>query len=374
MELTMPLMQLDMNGLYCGGVGSAFERYRQFGLGGVRPWVHLNSYGLPSGRKYITVPLRRPDGSFIRNNKGEVETYNLLTNAPASLRQEDWLRIDETISELPKKELRFWSDIYGANPYNLANGYGTIALQRAVGDWTATATISMDPIRRGEFSKPSLDTQVFPIPVIHSDNDFTSRDIAVSQNGNFPLDVRGVRAAAQAVMLSVEQLCLGTAASYSYGGNTIYGALNHPLRFTKVLSTPTGANNATIILEIVQMVQTLRDNLFKGPYVAYYSSNYNQWMELDYSTAYPGISLRDRLAKVSGITEWRQHDYLTGYQILIVQMDADTVEGINGMPMTTVQWDEHGGFQQSFKVLCIYLPYFHSRFDGKLGINHGTAP
>jgi hypothetical protein len=378
--------QLVLNGL---GSGSSLQRLLAANMDPdvLRPWVELDQYGRPTGRNCITINVKNPDGSvkyrtdektgaLLLNSLGKPVPcrQNLLTNAPATLRQEDWLRIDERVRFAAKQRLRLWGDVYGTNPVNIPNGMGTIALQHAVATGDASATISMDPIRKGERSRPTLDTALIPLPVIHSDGSFSAREIAVSRNGGLPLDTTNIELSSRKVAETVEQLTLGTASSYTYAGGTIYGLINHPTRFTKVLTAPTGSNGGTTLAELLDMIQTLQNNFYYGPYIAYYSNSWEQYLARDYTTTYPG-SLRRRIQEgIPQIAAWRNLDYLTGYQIILVQMTPDVIEGIQGMPITTVQWEEQGGFEQCFKVLCIQVPRVRADGNGKLGVMHGAVP
>lgn len=368
------MFQLVANGLESS---SALRRLALNGLDPavLRPFLEEDKYGNLTGRSLITMQMRHPNGNPVFNEKREPVYRNFVTNAPATLRQQDWLRIDEVVRFTARNRLRLWGDLRAAVPLNVPGGMGTIAIQHAVATGRATATISMDPIKKGERSRPILDTTIIPMPTIHSDGTFSARDIAVSLNGSMPLNTTALRLAAEEVMEQVEALALGTASSYTYAGGTVYGITNFPQRSTKVMTTPTGANGATTIAEILDMLQTLRNNRFFGPYVVYYSNNWNQWMDRDYSIAGSSfMTLRQRLQAIEGISAWRSLDLLTGYQIIIVQLTDDIVEAAEAMPLTTVQWEEQGGFEQCFKVVCINVPRVKANYDGVTGIIHGTAP
>jgi hypothetical protein len=56
----------------------------------------------------------------------------------------------------------------------------------------------------------------------------------------------------------------------------------------------------------------------------------------------------------------------------MVQMTSDVIQAINGMDITTLQWETVGGMQLHFKVMCIQVPQMFSDIDGNCGICHGT--
>ena len=54
-------------------------------------------------------------------------------------------------------------------------------------------------------------------------------------------------------------------------------------------------------------------------------------------------------------------------------MEAIVVEMVNGMEVTTVQWQEKGGLVFRYKVMCIKVPRLRSDFASRTGILHGTT-
>lgn len=369
------MFQFVLNSL---GQGTSLQRLirSNMDVGVLRPYMEIDPRsGMPTGRSLINVnqrnqytgmPLLGPDGKPLKKV--------ITTNAPTTLLEQDWKLIDRKVQFAVLQRLKLWGDVFATNPYVIPNGYGTIAVTHNTAVRNATAMISMDPVRRGRRSRPIMEAGVIPLPCIHSDGDFTSREIAVTANNpQMRVDTSGIESAARAVAETVEHLIVGDS-TYTYAGGTIYGVRNHPNRFTKVLTAPTGTNGGTTLGEVAAMVQTLKDNFFYGPYIAYYSNAWQQYFARDYTTTY-SQSLFQRLQQgLPDISAWRNLDFLTGYQIILVQMTSDVIEAIQGMAITTVQWEEQGGFEQCFKVLCIQLPRIRANAYGHTGINHGAAP
>lgn len=364
-----------MNGL---GEGPSLTQLKKNGMdpGILRPFMEIDRRtGLPTGRSLAKVVARNPyTGQPVYNEKGEPQKRVIVVNSPTTMLEQDWKDIDKRVEFAAKQRLRLFGDVYGANPYNIANGMGTIAITNNTAIRNATAMISMDPIRRGRRSRPLMETTIMPLPCTHSDGGFTSREIAVTANNpSMRLDTSGIEGAARVVAETTEHLFVGDS-SFTYAGGTIYGLRNAPNRFTKVLSQPTGSNGPTIIAQIASMLQTLKDNFFYGPYIAYMSNAYQQWLMQDYTTTY-AKALWARIQEATPeITAWRPLDFLTGYQIILVQMTSDVIEAVQGMPITTVQWTEQGGFEECFKVLCIQVPRVKTTAYGTTGIMHGAVP
>jgi hypothetical protein len=54
-------------------------------------------------------------------------------------------------------------------------------------------------------------------------------------------------------------------------------------------------------------------------------------------------------------------------------MTSDVARAINGMDITTVQWETQGGMRVNFKVMAIQVPQIRSDFNGRTGIVHATT-
>jgi hypothetical protein len=121
----------------------------------------------------------------------------------------------------------------------------------------------------------------------------------------------------------------------------------------------------------------MQTNGFYGPYILYQSTGYTRYLSDDYFRAGSTSavrSLRERLMQIEGIADIRRLDYLTsGYQMILVQMDPEVAQAIDGMGITTVQWDSQGGLRHNFKVMCIQVPLLRAPNNGVAGIIHATT-
>jgi uncharacterized linocin/CFP29 family protein len=170
----------------------------------------------------------------------------------------------------------------------------------------------------------------------------------------------------------------GDAAVAHTGTSTVYGYTNFPYRQTKTdLTTPTGSNPEAINTDILEMIEVMQTAGFYGPYMLYHSTAYTRFLNDDYfrSGSTSAVrSLRDRILENGDISDIQRLDYLTsGYQLLLIQMDPDVAQAINGMDVTTVQWETRGGMQQNFKVMAIQVPLLKTPYNGVSGILHGTT-
>jgi hypothetical protein len=54
-------------------------------------------------------------------------------------------------------------------------------------------------------------------------------------------------------------------------------------------------------------------------------------------------------------------------------MTPDVARAVDGMGITTVQWESQGGMRLNFKVMCIQVPQIRADFYGNCGLLHFTA-
>lgn len=326
----------------------------------------------------ILRPWIGQDGrSYIAQNEGS-KVVSMVTNTPATLRRDEWKQLDDAVVVAAKERLRVVGDLRAAGlTYTIPNGMGKTVLEsQTMGDITP-ATISMDPARKSEADRPEFGLVNLPLPVIHKDFFFNARQVATSRNTGAPIDTTTAQLAARRVSEEAEKLTLGLSQTFTYGGGTVYGLTNFPQRETKVLTSPeaSGWTPATTLREVLEMRQMSTDRFFFGPWVLYVSPNWGLYFEEDYSADKGDNTLRQRLASVQGLSDIRQADYLTGYQMVLVQMTSDVIRLVIGMDITTLQWETDGGMRLNFKVMAIIVPQLRSIEDeaGTAGIIHGAT-
>jgi hypothetical protein len=258
----------------------------------------------------------------------------------------------------------------------------------------------MDALTDGRADTPKYQLEGIPLPITHSDFVFGQRQLNISRNVGQGLDLRMAEAAGRRIAEMIEKQLIGVetgmtytnpSGSPTYGrAATVYGYTNFTARNTYTsVTTPTGANPQSTVSNVLAMRDLLlADNMY-GPYMLYHSNDWDAFMDNDYAftngsnwATNPNMTLRDRLRKIDGLTDVRRLDFWTPinssgvslpYQLLLVQMSSETARAVTGLDITTVQWQEKGGLQECFKVMCIMVPQLRADFDGRCGICHGTT-
>lgn len=313
---------------------------------------------------------------------------NVATHNAATLRKDDWIQIDEAVVQAARPRLRFFNDLRAAGlNVNLPNALGKTVWQYERQSDITPATVSMDGLRKGDSDRPLYDMQQMPLPIIHKDFSFSARQIAVSRNSNSPIDVTTAASASRMVAEKVERLALGVDEDFNYGGGQVYGVCNYPNRLTMMFTNPWMDNGygypvrnpywkpGILQQEILHARRRLAERFHYGPYAIYHSSDLDEILDDDYNNDYNGISnsltLRERLKKIDQIQSIKTSEFLPPGTIIMLEMDPNTIQAVTGMDITTVQWQDQGGFEIHFKVICILLPRMKSDYYGRCGVLHG---
>ena len=195
-----------------------------------------------------------------------------------------------------------------------------------------------------------------------------------SRNSGSPLDTSMVEEATRKVAEMAEKLLLGVSTWGTYGGGTIYGYTNFTSALTQSLDNPSGSSwTGTLLLEsVLAMIQQAQDAHFYGPYMLYNAPAWNAYLGEDFKT-YSDKSVRQRIKEVDGIEDISTLDFLTNYDMVLVQMTSDVIREVIGMDIMPLQWETHGGMQINFKVMAIMVPQLRADYNGNTGIVYGSV-
>jgi uncharacterized linocin/CFP29 family protein len=326
------------------------------------------------GRSYVTV--------YIGGDASKKESYKteLVTNATATLRRDEWKELDRALYGIRERELGVVNDVRSAGLiYRLGNPMGTTVLEwHDVGD-ALTAVVSMDGATRGPNDAITFQYNYLPIPIIHVDYEINLRELETSRNMGNPFDTTLAERGARKILEQEEDMLLGLGTAFSYGTadsrsrNTIYGYLTHPDRNTVNLSIPWNASAMTaagILQDVLEMKQSMINSYFQGPYQLYIPTAYETVLDDDYDTQTPGTTIRERILKIGGIKSVKVLNKLTADNVLLVQMTSDVVRLVQGFDLQNVEWKTEGGMITHNKIMSIVVPQIRSDRNSKCGIVH----
>ncbi len=335
-------------------------------------------------------------------NQGLMRPVNNAT----TLRKEEWIELDRVVLREARLRLRAYADLAAANTFGGFNGMSKMILEHETMSDVGEAIVDMSPMTEGRTDAPLFQLQGLPLPITHSDFWYDARRLAISRNTGTPLDMTMGEAAARRVAESIERVTIGIDTGIAYGGNStyvggysrtsqVYGYLNFPQRVTSVTGyIPTGSGRSgtgwkpsDTLADVLAMRTAMYNQKFYGPWVIYHSNDWDTYMDNDYILTGGNVAtqtLRERLKSIENITDVRRLDFLRStvlpagdpaqvntafpFRMLMVQLTSDVARAVNGMDMTTVQWETMGGMRQNFKVMCIQVPQLRATFAGNCGI------
>ena len=160
-------------------------------------------------------------------------------------------------------------------------------------------------------------------------------------------------------------------------GLTAYGYTVWPDRNHYTITDWASATPDAIVKEVIAMVDVLYNQNHYGPFKLYIPKDYAALMSYDYLTetsAYPVVgTIRDRLLQIEGLSEISVSRKLADNNIVIVEMSPRTIQVIQGLPMTVLDWEPPNSpnWRHLYKVMACMVPLLRSDYEGQNGICHG---
>jgi len=318
----------------------------------LKPWVGSD------GNTYITQMVN-----------GQPKAVRVFANA--TLRKDEWKALDTAVVQAAQERLVGVADLYARNlVYRIGNGLAKTVLEYEDLSELTGAEITMDAITPSQKDRPNYELKYLPLPIVHKDFSFNARVLAASRTTGQPLDTTTAQMAARVVSEKIEDMLFNGTSSFTYGGGTIYGYLDHPQRNTVTLSTNWDASSKTgedILDDVRAMKQASIDARHYGPWVLYVPTAYETVLDDDFK-ANSDKTIRQRILEIGGIQDVKVVDKLPANKCVLVQMTEDTVRIVEGMAITTVEWDSMGGLVTDYKVMTIMVPQIRADQNGNCGI------
>jgi uncharacterized linocin/CFP29 family protein len=318
--------------------------------------------------------LRRSGGGAIaqRLMAAGMNVNALRTNA--TLRKDEWKELDEAIVRAKRDRLNGIADLRSRNlVYKLKNGLGTTILEHETVSDMRDAEMTMDGVTRVENDIVKYGLAGLPLPMIHKDFQIGIRKLHASRMRGESLDTTQGEIAARKCAELEETILFQGYSSYEFADYKIYGYCDFPQRNVVVMtlrwddSTKTGKD---IVDDVLACKQALIDARHYGPYVLYIPSNYETVVDNDYSADKGDNTVRDRIKKITGIEDVKVADYLAEDNVVLAEMNKETVRVVEGIPVTTVEWQSEGNMMFHFKVMQITVPELRADQNGRSGVAH----
>jgi hypothetical protein len=341
------------------------------------------------------VPAKNRAGKIVTNSDGspvlvrERETVRikdldepLPTGNATVLTKDEWIKLDTVVYQAARPRLRAWTDLASANSMTF-DGFSTLILEHQTESDPGEAFVDMDMLNEERQITPTYGLEGTPLPITHAGFFLSKRRLAVSRRAGHPLDLSAGEKAGRRIGEKVEKTLIGVITGLTFGRTadysrapTVYGYLNFPPRVVKTnMNAPTGSNGPTVLGDFLALRELMFSQNFYGPFMVYTSTDWDLYLDNLFSTTEPSAgTLRSRLLQIEGISGIRRLDYLPNtFTVIFVQMTRDVAEAIIGMPLTTTQWEEMGGFLIKYRALTIMVPRLKADFAESAGIGVGTT-
>jgi uncharacterized linocin/CFP29 family protein len=375
----------------------AFNALKQVGFdpGFYRP------YWNEEGRRCVALRT----GKMVKNKAGfevpeleEVRITDLLSSRDmnqlpvfnqTTMTKDAWIKLDTAVVHAARKRLRLWSNLAAEVPVSF-DGFGKATWEYQADTDEGSAMMDMDGLTEDRDDATLFNLRSTPLPLVHSGFKLAKRFLEISRNGNQPLDTSKAEKAGRRMAELVEKVTIGIETGLTYGPNSssdtrytgtskVYGMTNFPQRLTKTdLTAPSGSNQDAIHEDVVEMIETMYDNGYYGPFALYYTPAYDRYFNVPYAKSgvvSTGRLLREQIASIENLKSMLRLDFWTGsaYQMCLVQVEPNTVQALMGMPFTTIQWESKGGLLRHFKSMAMMTALWKSEFSGKAPILHATT-
>jgi uncharacterized linocin/CFP29 family protein len=291
----------------------------------------------------------------LRPVQAQNEQYPIAVNA--TLRKDEWERVDTRVNEVMRERLTIVDDLRAAGLVAPV-GLGTTLRVTERLSQTLEAEISFDGDTAPKGDRPRFQQETIPVPVISSDFRLNWRQLAASRTRGEPLDLTAASAATRRVRDKLQDLVV-EGFGHGPGGNSIPGLTNAASRQTVSLGTDWDESGATIIDDVLRMLEAAYAvNLF-GKFNLYLPKNYWAIVQDDYSTAKGDRTYLERILAFEDIKAVRPLDALPDDNVVLLQMTEDVLDWSEAQAVTTVQWDKNP-FVTLFRVLAVGGPHIKS--------------
>jgi hypothetical protein len=247
----------------------------------------------------------------------------------------------------------------------------------------AKRTETMENVR-GENQLPDLANLSVPTYITWDDFKLTSRFLATAQRVDYPIETTLVAQATRNVNESFEDTVINGFVDEDGTLIKVYNTETRGLLNALNGNTYTFENNrawdaaaktgAGLLADVRGMIAALKANFFNGPYLGYYSTNYEDALTLDYTSGYPK-TIAQRIAEAYPRLTLKVADFLPDDTVVIFQATKDVIDLLIGQMPTSAQWPTNPGMPMtglSAVVWGVVIPRVRYDYNGNSGIVVGT--
>jgi uncharacterized linocin/CFP29 family protein len=313
---------------------------------------------------------------------GGKKVYREVAMGPhvnATLRKDEWVKLDERVIESSRERLVIIDDLRAAGLTYSVGGLGTIISEWEASSEITDAEVTMDGETQAEQDRQEFTINGVPIPVIQKPFKIGERTLLASRTRGAALDVTtGIEAARSVARVSENMVFNGTTlGAVKSAANTyqIYGLTNFPGRALGTISdwSNPATTPETILTEILELIQTMETTHRKyGPFRLYIPGAYAFQFRRDLK-ANSDKTLEQRVLAIAQIQAIRVSDVLADGNVLLIQMTSDVIDLAVAADVTNIQWASPSGWTNYFQTFAAWAPRIKQDYDDRAGYIHATV-
>lgn len=305
-----------------------------------------------------------------------VEATGMALNADSLLRKDEWIKMDEKVEEIKKNPTPLVDWFLRNNlSTQLDDPIASTELTYEVVSEMTDAVVNMDGAVKGNDETVVYETRTMPTPITSKNFTIDGRKLAASRKKGEALDTYQVRDSARVVREKIEEMFLK--GDFSAGSGKVQGITNFTYAATSTLATGLWDNTAKTGKQILQDVMSMLDSMktlkYYDNFTLFIPLDYELKLDEDFSDAKGSNTIRERLLKLSALTEIVTVHTMTADTCVLVQKSKSVCEAVKGFPLQVFQEMSNQGFRFNFRVMEMLLPRFRADYNGNTGILVATV-
>lgn len=306
--------------------------------------------------------------NYVREQLLADDQQRKALRANASLPDEAWSDIDNTVFPTMQRVLRVVEDLRGAGLTTTESMFNKTTEWPLLDD-DHEASVDMTPESATDEHNVDYALDGAPVPVFHADFSLGFRDSGTDDDmTGGSLETLNAEAAARSVAEKMEDVVMdGWGPSIGTEGYTAYGLTNHPDAHTGSLSD-WDTSPGDIRDDIRAMADDLKTDGFRPDASGYWlyvdESRYDNLEDIDPDGS-GDLLVRDRVENLSFLDRIQWTSALDDGAVLF-RPTTDVIDLAVAQEETTVQWE--GPFRDHFKVMSIMTPRVKSTAQDECGI------
>lgn len=324
--------------------------------------------------KYVLV---NSEGAIVaRNSKASELVKNALyTNASSTLRHEDFLIIQQVITEIRRRKLNGIADLQAAGLSFTADISSQII---------GTENISAFSEAEQEQNPTGFDSDDLVFGEIYVPNPITHKSFTVAfrQQGFSYKTSLGLSESVRMVAERLEETLFNgndkIKVNFNGALQSIYGYTNHPDRGTATISDwSLSANYDKIVNEVITTVGKMfsdQGGVEMNSVVMYFPKNFKAAMDRDYSSVKGDKTVAQRLMDIPEIKEVKFGEKLADSNVVFVEMLARTVQlGVASDIVSVPHTKTNPMAGQPMTTYAAMVQIIKADSEGNTGIMHATT-